>query len=289
MGIGDRLGLAASQVRRRYWVTDRAAEYARLLHLARDGGYELVTLAEFASATASPDTPRSPMIALRHDVDICDAAGNRVFYELELAAGARSTFYFRWSTAGSHRALIRRLLADRFEVGYHYEETATVIKRHTLSTRAEVEAHRDEIADLMRAHCTEFRRRWNPDLVSGASHGDWANRRLGIANHELVTPELLAACGLSFEAYGEAVLGRADVYVSDVASPPSTWARNYGLDTAMRDGHSRICMLTHERRWHLNRWAALRADVDRAMDEAAFHLRRRLIATTGGRSTGDAS
>ena len=228
MGIGHGLTAAAAQVRRRYGGTDRAAEYARLLRLARDAGYELVTLREFAARTAQPGSPRDRLVALRHDVDIADVAGNRAFHELELAAGARSTFYFRWSTAPHHRALIKRLLADGFEVGYHYEETATIAKRRTLASREEVEAHRDEIADLMRHRCAEFRRRWNPDLASAASHGDWSNRLLGIPNHELVDARLLAECGLAFEAYGEQILGRADVYVSDVAAPP------FHLDARLR-------------------------------------------------------
>ncbi len=273
MSIGRPLAAAATRVRRRYRGTDRSAEYARLLGLAAAAGYELVSLSEFVDRTRQATGDRSRLVALRHDVDINDVEGNRAFYQRELAAGARSTFYFRWTTAPAHRRLIERLLEDGFEVGYHFEEAATVAKRHCLHSRSAVEARQDEVEDLMRRRTAEFRRRWNPGLKSAASHGDWMNRRLGLINHELVSVHLLNDCGLAFEAYGDAILGRADVYVSDVARPGSRWSRDYGLEAAIADGHRWICMLTHERRWHENLAASVEADLRRAADEAWYSLR----------------
>lgn len=287
-GTGHALATAAAQLRRRYAGGGRGADYARLLRLATDAGYELVSLREFAARSGQTSVERPLMIALRHDVDIADVAGNEMFHELELAAGARSTFYFRWTTARPHRRLIDRLLADGFEVGYHYEEAATIAKRECLADRASLEQHREEVAQLMRWRTAEFRRRWNPRLRSAAAHGDWANRRLGLANHELVTRELLTACGLEFEAYGDEILGRADVYVSDVAPPQLQWRDDYGLEAAIADGHRWICMLAHERRWHVNRVAGLEADVRRACDEVSYRLRARLRPLARRRDEGQA-
>jgi hypothetical protein len=273
-GIGFALA-AVRQVRCRYGGSDRAGEYARLLRAGLDAGYEFVSLAEFAARTRTSVEERPRLVALRHDVDIADVQGNRAFHQLELAAGARSTYYFRWTTARAHERLIDRLVADGFEVGYHYEEAATVAKRRGLTSEASVEAHRDEIADLMRWRTAEFRRRWNPALASASSHGDWINRRLGFSNDQLVDADLLADCGIAFEAYGDAILGRADVYVSDVAPCPAAWRDDYGLEAAIADGHRWICILTHERRWHVGRAARLDADVRRAADEVGYRLRSR--------------
>ncbi len=302
MGIASSVTALAGQVRRRYRTTDRVAEYARVLRTARDAGFDLVSLAELDARCAAADelaadepaagapgagapgagtpgagTPgadRGRIIALRHDVDIPDPAGNAAFHAAELEVGARSTFYFRRSTVGAHATLIRRLLDDGFEVGYHYEEGATIAKRHALANRAAVEARREEVAELLQANCEAFRERWNPGLVSIASHGDWMNRRLGFANHELVTPELLDRCGLRFEAYGDRILGRVDLYVSDVATPPEAWAAGGGLTAAIEAGHTRICVLTHERRWHPDLRAGLAADGDRLADELKYRARR---------------
>ena len=98
------------------------------------------------------------------------------------------------------------------------------------------------------------------------------NRALGFRNNEFVTPELLAACGLDFEAYDASILGRADAYVSDVAAPPAVWAEGLGLAEAIAAEITRIVMLTHERQWHTNRTASLRSDATRLFEGLAARL-----------------
>lgn len=258
---------------RNYAGNDRGGEYAELLAAAAAAGYEMLSLAHFHALAARGALESRRVLALRHDVDIRDQAGNEAFYDTELAVGARSTFYFRRSTAGSHRTLIERLLADDFEVGYHYEESATVARRAGLTSRAEVETRTSEIHALFLRQCADFRARWNPALTSVASHGDWINRRLGFANHAFVTPALLRASGLEFEAYGDDLLGRVDAYISDVAAAPARWSGDYGLAEAIRDGRTPICLLTHERRWHVNRVANFDADCRRVGEGLDYRWR----------------
>lgn len=253
---------------------NRSDEYSGLLAAAQRAGYELVGLADFHERVTS-EAEDWRVLALRHDVDIRDVEGNNAFYGIEAALGARSTYYFRMSTAGVHADLICRLLRSGFEVGYHYEEGATIAKRHGLASRAAVEERRGEITALFRHNCEEFRGRWNPGLSSVASHGDWINGRLEFANHAFVTRALLAECGLRFEAYADDLMRRFDVYVSDAAQYPGRWAKGYGVDEAIRDGHRRICLLTHERRWHTNLRAGLTADVARAADGVRYEWNRR--------------
>ena len=266
-------GVLWHRIRDDYGGADRFAEYAGLLRAVRDAGYETMSVARFHER-ASFGEPVGRWVALRHDVDIRDVAGNEAFFAAEREVGATSTFYFRLSTAPPHRAFIARLLDAGFEVGYHFEEGATIAKRHRLDSREALLARRPEIQDLFRRNCAAFRRQWNRDLVSVASHGDWVNRRLGTTNNELISAELLAECGLRFEAYGADVLGRADVYVSDVASPPERWTGGYGLADALRDTRSPIYVLAHERRWHSARGAAARADADRLIDGLRYRLGR---------------
>jgi hypothetical protein len=251
---------------------DRIAEYAALLGTARDAGYELTSLADFHERAAREAQPEPRWLVLRHDVDIDDTAGNTAFWEAERAVGARSTFYFRLSKAEAHRPLIRNLLRDGFEVGYHYEEGATTAKRRHLTSRADVFRHAGEIEQSFRDNCAMFRRRWNPDLVSVASHGDWINRRLAFANHELLTRELIVACGLQFEAYGSEIMSSVDVYVSDVARRPQRWANGYGLGDALRDVRTPVYLLTHERNWHTARRANVRADIGRLAEALRYRL-----------------
>ncbi len=274
MSIGSSITAAAGQIRLRYGVADRVADYAQVLRLYRKAGFALLSLAEFDALETAAGEPPTRCLVLRHDVDIRDPAGNEAFRAAEAEVGAHSTFYFRWSTVGAHERLVRRLLDDGFEVGYHYEEGATIAKRRGLASRVAVADRHGEIADLVHANCAVFRARWNPGLASIASHGDWINRRLGFANHEFVTPELLEVCGLRFEAYGPRILGRVDAYVSDVSTPPARWLAGDG-PADIQAGRDTVCMLTHERRWHPNRRAGVAADLNRSLDEVAYRIRRR--------------
>ncbi len=272
--IGRRAGAIARRIRADYGGKDRAAEYRSLLETARDAGFEVVSLRTFREAVADEAAPARRVLGLRHDIDIGDVAGNEAFLTAELAVGARSTYYLRRSTAPAHAAFIQRLLGEGFEVGYHYEEAATLAKRVRARDRAALEAHREEIEAAFRRNVEQFRTRYAPDLRSVASHGDWANRALGVRNNEFVTPALLAACGLDFEAYDATILGRADAYVSDVAAPPARWADGLGLTEAIDAGSTRIVMLTHERQWHTARVASLRADAKRLFEGLAARLPR---------------
>lgn len=254
-------------------VTNREAEYGQLLRAARDLGYRIVTVAELWDRREAARGER--LLAIRHDVDIRNAAGNAMFLRVELAHGAKATSYFRRWTTAAHAAHIERLHAAGFEVGYHFEEAATVAKELGLTTREAVLEQRERIRDRFAANCAEFRQRWSPEMRSVSSHGDWVNRRLGFVNNEFLDAELRERCGLDFEAYDEPLMAVADVYVSDVAAPPARWAHGYSLGDALRDGRSPIYILAHERQWHGNPIATTQANLDRVVDDLAFRRRTR--------------
>jgi hypothetical protein len=251
---------------------DRAAEYASLLHAARAAGYTFVTVRELdARRRAATGPPDELLIALRHDVDIRNPAGNEMFHALETAAGAVSTTYFRLSTVTAHAKLIPRLLAAGFEVGYHFEEGATIAKRFRLRSREQVFARKHEIDDLFIRNCAAFRERWAPDLVSVSSHGDWVNRRLGFLNRDLIDADVLRRARIGFEAY-EPHLSAGGAYVSDVADDPRGWANDLSLAEAIARRINPLYVLTHERRWHTNPVANLHQDAVRLLGTIAYSL-----------------
>lgn len=252
---------------------DRGVEYANLLRLALESGYSIMNVREFdARVKDASIAADEAILAIRHDVDITNAAGNDLFFALETAAGVSSTFYFRLSTLDAHRRLVRRLLRTGHEVGYHFEEGAAVAKRHHLGSRGAVFERRQEVEELFMVNSSRFRRSWNPDLVSVASHGDWVNTRLGFTNNELIGADTLSAAGLSFEAYDAHLMDAAEVYVSDVARPPALWADGLGLGQALEQRLSPIYVLVHERNWHTNPIANIRQDMVRLVDTARYEL-----------------
>ena len=274
MTVGQSARTALLRARARYGGRDRMAEYAALLTAARDEGYEIVPLRELHERLQAGTLTDRRVLALRHDVDISDVAGNEGFWSIERSLGVRSTFYFRLSTVEAHRRLIPALLGAGFEVGYHFEEGAAIAKRLGLAHRSMILERRDEVEGLFERNCRTFRDRWSRDLASVASHGDWVNRRLGFANHELVSAALLASCGIRFEAYDHVLMNASDVYVSDVARPPERWANGYGLADAVGEGRSPIYLLAHERNWHVARRANAIADASRIADGLRYRIAR---------------
>ncbi len=252
---------------------NRGAEYESLLRRALSAGYDVIGLEEYQSRIARGALGR-PTLAIRHDVDIGNVAGDEMFLAIERRLGVSATYYFRLSTAHSHARFIESLHKAEFEVGYHFEEPATLAKRDRLQSRDAVFARRAEIATRFLENCAAIRASWAPTLHSASSHGDWVNRKLGFTNEELIDKALLAEANLAFEAYDPALLDATDVYVSDVATPPSRWAGDYSLAAAITDHKDPIYLLAHERQWHTAPVANSLANFHRAGEALRYRLHR---------------
>ena len=271
MKVASLLAGVSSRIRSDYLSPSRVEEYGSILRRAREAGYRLISLEQFVAGLRKQE-PEAPALILRHDVDIKDVAGNEAVLEAEIRNEANATYYFRLSTAKNHSRLIRRMLTQGFQVGYHFEEAATVAKRRRLRSRQDVFLHREEIVEDFRRNCDEIRSTWSPHLRSVAAHGDWINRRLGFTNNELINRGILGECGLDFEAYDPEIMKAVDVYVSDAVTPPGRWAGGRTPLGSIEEGKRRVYMLTHERRWNPGRLAKARADASRAWETARFAL-----------------
>ena len=100
-----------------------------------------MTLAAFAALVARSDSALPGRVLLvRHDVD-SDVSRARRMREIERGLGTVSTYFFRrvtWDVA-----FMRELQSEGCEVGYHYEELATLVKeRGATGPGAGARAHR---------------------------------------------------------------------------------------------------------------------------------------------------
>jgi len=235
---------------------------------AQARGYEIRSL---ESVWAAAEVP-ARFMALRHDVERPSSSLAREFFKRELSIGARSTFYFRLTTFPANETLVGELLEAGFDVGYHYEEAADVAKERGVRSRPGLDEHAGLIHDRFRANVESIRSRHHPGLRSVSSHGEWINSRLGFTNREFVSPELLEECGLWFEAYHPLFVEQAR-YVSDVAVFPERWTDGYTVTSAIDDGHTRICVLTHPNRWFRAPASNAGHLVRRGLDEVRYRLR----------------
>jgi hypothetical protein len=250
-----------------YLLPSRLREYELLLSLALAADYETLSLGEFAGREQLPER----VLLLRHDID-ADLATAARMWRIEQRLGVRGTWFFRLSTWDD--ALIAEIDAAGSEVGYHYEELATLALRRGARSREAALALVDEARALLRDNTAAVRLRSGLPLTTFASHGDFANRRTGVRNTVLLDdPGLRAELDVRVEAYDESVTSRFDARASD-RGYPQLWVP---ADPAqpLRAGAGVIEILVHTRPWGAARLSNVRLDLARVRDGALLLARSR--------------
>ena len=166
-----------------------------------------------------------------------------------------------------------RELADAgWEVGYHYEELATLVKARGAGTADEARALIAPAREHLRVALDELRADSGLALDVVASHGEFANRAVGVANVELTADRAYrASAGVRLEAYD--VDPHVDARSSDEARTGYWWPRD-PAETLQR-GERAVLVLVHPRAWGGALRVNAREDLRRAIESGAYWLRRR--------------
>ncbi|MDD4796301.1 MAG: hypothetical protein PHO66_00845, partial [Eubacteriales bacterium] len=101
-----------------------------------------------------------------------------------------------------------------------------------------------------------------------ASHGDFANRRLGLFNHRLLGEPLRAELGIALEAYDAALNDRLTFRAADCGYP-QLWTPGTPL-AAVEAGSPVILVLVHPRQWQRAPVSRLRQDVSRLIEGVKY-------------------
>jgi hypothetical protein len=273
---------AAARLYRDYLQPDRLAAFAGFLTQALDAGYQTMTLTTFAAAVARGDGTLPPRVLLvRHDVD-SDVPRARRMREIERGLGTVGTYFFRRMTWDV--ALMRELEGDGCDVGYHYEELATLVKELGATEPAQARALIPAARERLRRALAELRAASGLALDVLAAHGDFANRAVQVSNVELLDDAAFRAeIGARLEAYDveEHVHARA----SDNAWP-GYWEPEDPA-AALARGAPVVEVLIHPRAWGRSPVANARADARRVLEGARFSLRGR--ARTAERRRADSA
>ncbi|WP_229421003.1 hypothetical protein [Telluria antibiotica] len=225
-------------------MADRTSDYEALLRAAICAGYALMSVRDFIDFGQA--APRRIMV-LRHDIDTDPATARRLF-EIERSLGVLATYYFRLTTLDIR--LMVELEKYGSEASYHFEEIADFVKRHDIRCPAQLRARMGEVEDQFFINFTDIERRTGIKLRTVASHGDFVNRKLGIINHELLqNAALRQRCGITHEAYDQALMQRFGIYISDRPCPelycPCSPLEVFGI-------HERIYFTSHPVHWRTN-------------------------------------
>lgn len=248
-----------------YLMPSRLREYEALLVKAAQAGYRQMSVRAFYRAMRQGGTGPDRILVHRHDID-SDLRTARKMFDLEVKHGVGASYYFRLSTLDY--GFMHAIEAAGSEASYHYEEVATFAKRHRLRRSDDVRARFPEIRELFVRNFTRIREQFGLPMTTVASHGDFANRRLQVINHELLRdPELRRRCGIECESYDLDLLRHFDLYISDRPYPVYYYPLS-PFDALGR--HQRICLLTHPIQWETNWLENTRCNVLRLAEEVAW-------------------
>jgi len=170
-----------------FFMRSRLDEYKQLLKIAIDAGYEVYSIKSFWDNVRLRLDPAKKYLILRHDIDT-DVQTAKIFYTIELEFGVVGSYYFRLSTIDVD--FMKKIEETGGEASYHFEELATVAKEKRLKTKIDVYKHIEEIHNRFTENLTNLRAITGLPMTIVASHGDFINRYLGMANHELLTENL---------------------------------------------------------------------------------------------------
>lgn len=252
-----------------YVQRERLDDLRALLEGALANGYKTMTLSGFADHVRGRTLGADERILLlRHDID-SDVPRARRMWEIEAGLGMVGSYFFRRSTWDV--GFMHELSAAGCEVGYHYEELATLVKERGVATASETRALLGAARARLRTTMPALRADSGLALDVLAAHGDFANRAVGVSNAEMLSdPALRSEIGVRLEAYD------VETYVSARSAdgvPPRGWRPHDPMD-AIRRSEPVVAVLLHPRSWGRAPLVNARVDLQRLGEGCAYLVRR---------------
>jgi hypothetical protein len=251
-----------------FLMPSRLPAYRALLETALGAGYTIVSVeGAWASIRAGRLDPAGRTLVLRHDIDTGPATAGAM-WRIEQELGVSSSYYFRLSTLDLD--LMAEIAAAGSEASYHYEELATVAKRHRPRTAADAVHLVPEAQDLFRRNLERLRGRTGLAFRTVASHGDFVNRKLGLLNWTILQePAFRAAVGIDLETYDAAFMDHVTSRHADTTYP-RFWTTQPPPQTAIARGEPVVYLLVHPGAWHVTPWRSALGNLRRIREGIAY-------------------
>jgi hypothetical protein len=265
----NRALVARNRIYADFLMPSRLPTLRRTLETMLASGYKVVSIETWWKRLATNPTDRpARTVILRHDIDTDPATGRRM-WQIERSLGIDGSFFFRLSTLDV--PLMQDIAGAGGHASYHYEELATIAKRRRLKSRSAVEEHLPEIRDEFRRNLGSLRRATGLPLDIVASHGDFANRRLGMPNWLILDDaDLRRETRIVLEAYDDALIGRVTSRHSDTLHP-RYWVGESPLPAIGR-GDPLVHVLLHPRHWRAAPLTNALDDLGRLRESVAYRL-----------------
>lgn len=247
--------------------TDRLPDYYDLLQAVLAAGFQVESLYSFWKKLRNCELVYGQKhLLLRHDVDVSIQAARKM-WNIERKLNVISSYYFRLSTLDS--GLAREMEAGGCEVGYHYEELSSLIKRSGLTRPEEALRQVPQARAEFLRNIDRFRLDVKLPVRTAASHGDFANRKLHVCNTVILEdPGFREMVGIDLEAYDEVL--RCDHVFSDVTRERAPLWEPAAPNFRSGPLGSQVYLLVHPHGWSKGAPALLADDVLRVWDEMRY-------------------
>jgi len=254
-----------------FLLPNRINEYREILTKAINKGYEILSVARFYEITqcfGKDQLKNNKYMILRHDVDT-DVETLRDLWNVVKDLKVSASYFFRLSSLDIN--LMQEIASYGSEASYHYEELASYGKKHALNgsgVLSQLGVIRKEFAKNLQ----NLRKETALPMDIVASHGDWLNRKIGVANTTILKDyRFREEIGIKLETYDTVFMDYVDSRHSDTLYP-EFWKPNSPL-AAIERGAPVIYLLMHPRHWRSNIKENLSDDFNRAFEEVSFRLR----------------
>lgn len=249
-----------------FFLSDRIAEYEQIICLAIEKGYQIVSHSEYFDLVKKDKIDNQKILIIRQDID-SDPKYAFKWLQVQKKYNIHSSMYFRLCTF--HKNAMIAVKDAGSDCGYHYEEIADYAKKNKLTNPEAVKQHFPQIVSLFKDNLKSVENKVGFKIKHIASHGDFANRRLNLPNHILISTEVLHECGLDFEAYQSEFTETYSINISDCGYPLFYKGGKTPLEAIQQDVPI-IHFLMHPKHWRSSWYWSIYENVKRVKEGISF-------------------
>lgn len=243
-----------------YFMPNRYKEYEKIIKNYKEEGYNFITISEYKKLKN-----KGKYIIIRHDID-SDIPIAKEMFNIERKYEVKTTYYFRKSTFDI--AFMKEINKYGSEVGYHYEEIATYIKKNKIKSKDQVLNHLDKIKKMLENNIKDFQEKVDFPIKSIAAHGDYINAKFKIINTTLFDQDMQNNFPDIIEAYDPKIEKNLDARISDCVYP-EFW-KPKTPEEILKNKNEKVLMLIHTRWWNKAPLRRTKLLLQRIIEEAKY-------------------
>ena len=250
-----------------YLMPPRLDFYDEIIRLGLDQDYVFLTVREFCRLHIRDGfDPLKRYFVIRHDIDT-DVSVAKEFFRIEMRHGIVGSYYFRLSTVDEE--FMKRIEDEGGEASYHYEELATLCKKHGWKTKEKALENIGIIREAFRKNYMAIKERTGLPIEIVAAHGDFVNAKLGLTNCVILEDSnLRQRLGIMHEAYDKDINTYVTCRHSDMMYP-DFW-KDGDVRESLKAKETCVYFLSHPRHWRAAPLENTRSNMQRFIEGLRF-------------------